>query len=76
MEGRSHIPVTACAGPQLEARRTDSDGLATVAHLFIKRHGSAFFSRRVLQYPCGPRERRVQGGAGRGVRGVRGGELG
>ena len=32
MEGRSHIPVTACVGPQLEARRTDSDGLATVVH--------------------------------------------
>ena len=32
MEGRSHILVTACAGPHLEAHRTYSGGLTAVAH--------------------------------------------
>ena len=56
---RTRTPATTHAGPQLEARRTDSGGLTAVAHLHIKRHGSAFFSRRVLQYPRDPLERRV-----------------
>ena len=74
-DGRcTHIPVTACAGPQLVACRTDSGGLTAVVHP-SNDTAPAFFSRRVLQYPRGPRERRVQGGAGRGVRAARGGTL-
>ena len=36
----THIPATTHAGLHLEARQTDSDGLAAVAHPPIKRHGA------------------------------------
>ena len=71
----ARTPASAHAGPHLEARRTDSGGLTAVVHLSSKTV-PAPFSRRVPQYSCGPRERRVQGGERRGVRAVQGGTHG
>ncbi|ESU40636.1 Synaptic glycoprotein SC2, partial [Giardia duodenalis] len=66
-DGRcTRAPATAHAGPRLEARQTDSDGLTAVAHPSNKTV-PASSSRRVLRCPRGPRERRVQGGERRGV---------
>ena len=36
----TRTPATTHAGPRLEARRTDSGGIAAVMHLLIKRHGA------------------------------------
>ena len=36
-EGRTRTPATTHAGPRLDARRTDSGGIAAVMHLLIKR---------------------------------------
>ena len=69
-DGRcTRTSTNACARTHLEARRTDSDGLAAVVHPSndVDLHpplGGCYNAR------AAPREQRVQGDAGRGVRDV------
>ena len=68
----THLPLH-IQGPVSKPLQTNSGGLAAVAHLLIKRHGACVLLQWVLRCPRGPRERRLQGGAGRGMQAARGG---